>query len=550
MRGGSGFVPGVGYGSGFAWNGATHGTMVIVNYTNSMRMEAIALYCGGFVPFNPSGIGCDTALLVDQFTGGTPPGNITTDNSFSRIAVFNAAENDAAKFIQVSPQGLSNVERQKFDNIDFLCSGVNNPTPNTMTAFYVGNSSNAIGTELTNSTGIGCGTAIWMVNGNNDVFQGNFWENNRRDFYMSGGANVIYKNNRSETANTPAVEWNGGTNLSLEHNRFSGLLGTGTTIQLDNTANSVIELSNNSWDANGSITAIAPNTGIQPSVSITARGNFWPNSEPNWFAIDNFGTYSSEGNTGAGSQTTYRSALQFKLVPNGQNLVAPFFYPNLNSAATSTLTIPADGVLTGWGKTGDTIQDQATATSGTSADVFINSFNRTSWITASATGVTLPNIATVNIIPSIPNNGISSFAAVTNVMGLHVGTINVANSITPVNGFGAKFEAPSGAANNYSTGFFGNTLLSLGSKAVLTHGSNATAGVVTLASGTTTVSTTAIAALAAAGGAGDVVRLTLQNCSTCGTLSVGTVTPGTSFVINSTNVVDASNVFWEIMHVN
>lgn len=92
--------------------------------------------------------------------------------------------------------------------------------------------------------------------------------------------------------------------------------------------------------------------------------------------------------------------------------------------------------------------------------------------------------------------------------------------------------------------------INIGNKWTCTHGSNATCGVSTLASGTVTVSTTAIAALAAAGGAGDAVKLTLQTCSACGSLSVGTVTAGTSFVINSTSGTDASRVFWEIQHVN
>ena len=90
----------------------------------------------------------------------------------------------------------------------------------------------------------------------------------------------------------------------------------------------------------------------------------------------------------------------------------------------------------------------------------------------------------------------------------------------------------------------------LSQKFTTTHGTNATSGVATLVSGTVTVSTTAIAALAAAGTAGDVVNLVLQNCSNCGSLSVGTVTAATSFVINSTNVLDASNVYWEIRHIN
>lgn len=88
----------------------------------------------------------------------------------------------------------------------------------------------------------------------------------------------------------------------------------------------------------------------------------------------------------------------------------------------------------------------------------------------------------------------------------------------------------------------------LGGKVGCTHGSNGTCGVATLASGTVTVSTTAIVALAAAG-AGDVVSLTLLSCSSCGSLSVGTVVAATSFVINSTGGSDGSKVFWEIKHI-
>jgi hypothetical protein len=96
----------------------------------------------------------------------------------------------------------------------------------------------------------------------------------------------------------------------------------------------------------------------------------------------------------------------------------------------------------------------------------------------------------------------------------------------------------------------GDVIPALGAMYETTHGSNGTSGVVTLASGTATVSTTAIAVLAAAGAAGDVVNLVLQSCSNCGTLSVGTVSAGSSFVINSTSGSDASNVYWEIRKIN
>lgn len=97
---------------------------------------------------------------------------------------------------------------------------------------------------------------------------------------------------------------------------------------------------------------------------------------------------------------------------------------------------------------------------------------------------------------------------------------------------------------------YGTFVENLGTKFTTTHGANATSGVVALSSGTATVSTSAIAPLAAAGASGDVINLVLQTCSNCGTLSVGTVTAGASFVVNSTNRSDSSNVYWEIRHIN
>ena len=95
-----------------------------------------------------------------------------------------------------------------------------------------------------------------------------------------------------------------------------------------------------------------------------------------------------------------------------------------------------------------------------------------------------------------------------------------------------------------------NVTYTLGSEFPCTHGAAGTCGVATLASGTVTVSTTAAIALASSGGAGGAIRFTLQNCSSCGILSVGTVSAGISFVINSSNGSDASKVFWEIVTVN
>lgn len=81
------------------------------------------------------------------------------------------------------------------------------------------------------------------------------------------------------------------------------------------------------------------------------------------------------------------------------------------------------------------------------------------------------------------------------------------------------------------------------------EGTNAKAGVATLVSGTVTVSTTAIAA-------GDRVHLSRQgkdSSTAIGSLERGTITAGTSFVINAlkadatVETGDLSTVYWEIM---
>jgi hypothetical protein len=107
----------------------------------------------------------------------------------------------------------------------------------------------------------------------------------------------------------------------------------------------------------------------------------------------------------------------------------------------------------------------------------------------------------------------------------------------------ADFDIANVRQMRMSAGFI---LPTLGIYTGCTHGTNGTCGMATLSSGTVTVSSTKACTLAASGAGGCAVKLTLQTCSTCGTLSVGTVTNGTSFVINSTNAGDASLVYWYI----
>jgi hypothetical protein len=79
-----------------------------------------------------------------------------------------------------------------------------------------------------------------------------------------------------------------------------------------------------------------------------------------------------------------------------------------------------------------------------------------------------------------------------------------------------------------------------GNKLNIATGSNASVGTGTLSSGTATISTTAVTA-------NSIIQVQLTSCSSCGTLYIGTVTAGTSFVVNSTNGSDASTFnYWII----
>jgi len=79
-----------------------------------------------------------------------------------------------------------------------------------------------------------------------------------------------------------------------------------------------------------------------------------------------------------------------------------------------------------------------------------------------------------------------------------------------------------------------------GSKLNIATGTNASVGTGTLSSGTATINTTAVTA-------SSIIQVQLTSCSSCGTLYIGTVTAGTSFVVTSTNGADASTFnYWII----
>lgn len=135
-----------------------------------------------------------------------------------------------------------------------------------------------------------------------------------------------------------------------------------------------------------------------------------------------------------------------------------------------------------------------------------------------------------------------------------IGTITIAGTATVTNSASLYIDsAGSGATNNYA--FFINsgnaqinngnlTLGTAGNKLNITTGTNASIGTATLVGGTVTVSTTAVTASS---------KIFLTDATTgvltnIGTPTVGTIVAGTSFVINSSNILDTSNINWFIIN--
>jgi len=108
-----------------------------------------------------------------------------------------------------------------------------------------------------------------------------------------------------------------------------------------------------------------------------------------------------------------------------------------------------------------------------------------------------------------------------------------------------SFHLGSTATNGEKLQVDGNlSLTTAGNKIKIATGSNASVGTATLSGGTVTVNTTAVTS-------SSKIFLTPQTTgalTNIGVPTVGTIVNGTSFVINSSNVLDTSNVNWFIIN--
>lgn len=176
--------------------------------------------------------------------------------------------------------------------------------------------------------------------------------------------------------------------------------------------------------------------------------------------------------------------------------------------------------------------------------------------TEGASGVH-PYIAGLAIRPLTITNGTATttnaYSAI--IEGPPTGTATITNPIMSLGvlsgnvGFGTFSGAVNVGIGSMSPGqaldVQGNIRVSLlGSTLAIKTGSNACKGQATLASGTVTVSTTCTPSSSEGIFLTDATTGALTNI---GTPTVGTIVGATSFIINSSNVLDSSNVNWVIL---
>lgn len=175
-------------------------------------------------------------------------------------------------------------------------------------------------------------------------------------------------------------------------------------------------------------------------------------------------------------------------------------------------------------------------TSGTAVHnqfVFTGTFNQT----GGASGITRGIFLNQTLTSVADFRGIEIAADNANAKGIYQTGGNTKNSFVGATGFGAT-TTPTDKVE-----ITGNlALLSAGNKIKIATGSNASLGTATLVGGTITVNTTAVTA-------SSKIFLTYDLFGgTPGSLEVGTITAGTSFVINSSSALDTSDVNWIIFN--
>lgn len=333
-----------------------------------------------------------------------------------------------------------------------------------------------------------------------------------------------------------------GSILTVEADALGGTAGAATT---------ALTLQN---------TTAAANNAQQVSPALILSSNGWntggSSQNTNWRVLN----LPIQG-------STITSTLQFQQSSNGGAYTTPLTVSTGGVLTTSSTIIanPPGSTTAGFTSNGTTANANFTTIttgigSSTTAKYLFGAVGTTNYRTAIGAGATSTALtAGANYVGTlIPSAPITAATSSTNPWAVNLGVLPIG---TYTSGTGTVTNSASlyidGAAafatNNYALYVnSGNTVLNngnlslgtAGNKINIATGTNASVGRATLVGGTVTVNTTAVTANSEI----FLTDRTTGALTNVGTLTVGTVVAGTSFVINSTNILDTSNVSWFIIN--
>jgi hypothetical protein len=222
-----------GAGSGNAallWYGSRGGTVVEINQTRDSVFKNLTVFANAS---NYTASGANIGILIDEIA---PVTNIVTNNHFDNVQVVNYAANSSYIGIDICPTAPGNCESQNFDRLFVTCGG---GTP-TATSNGVGIKYEVVGGAEPYYEYIhwyeasGCSVALDTEGGFAMEFNGGLMSGNYTDLLVDSGYLITYENFRSEGATAQIVDGSslrqGGQNLTIQNNSFSGLTNGTTTI--------------------------------------------------------------------------------------------------------------------------------------------------------------------------------------------------------------------------------------------------------------------------------------------------------------------------------
>lgn len=457
------------------------------------------------------------------FTGSGAPGGLNTQVQYNNVGAFagitGATTNGTIMSLTNPLIGGATLTTSTVNGVTLTTGGATTSFLNASGAYSTpaGSGSGTV-TSIIAGTGLTGGTITTTGTIALDVTSVNTWT----------GAQIISTVPFTISGNQSNASWTtNGTQLSIAAATLNDSTSTGTVAH--EAANAIgiptITATSATTFTNYSTLYIAGPPVNSTNATITnkwalfvASGNVSMAGTLNVSSTVVTGTLLSSGNFQVGGSTS--SANLFASVNNAINAVNPNagwqFGGSTNVSFRTMLGTITSNVAVG--------SNDSYATNMFSASpVTINNATTSAWLT---TAVFQP-------LGTVTKTGTG---AVTNTATLYINGASAAGTTANYSLYVASGDTQ---LNN------GNLILgTAGNKINITTGTNASVGKATLSGGTVTVSTTAVTASSLI----FLTDATTGALTNIGTPTVGTIVAGTSFVINSSNPLDTSNINWLIIN--